>query len=217
LPFSFHIVKKEELIEKLKREGYLRSREVIEAMKAIPREIFVPEKERKYAYEDIPLEIGYGQTISAPHMVALMLEELKLKKKSKVLEIGTGTGYHAALAATIAKEGKVYTIERVGELAEKAIENFEKLGIKNVEVIVGDGSEGLSFHAPYTHIYATCSAPSIPEPLIEQLGEGGVLLIPVGRIYGELWKVEKRNGIRRKKIVGCAFVPMVGKRGYHEN
>jgi len=212
------IVEKEELIEKLRRGGYLKSTNVMEAMRKIPREIFVSERDRRYAYADMPLGIGYGQTISAPHMVALMLEALELKEDSKILEIGTGTGYHAALAATIAKKGKVYTIERIGELAKKAMENFEKLGIKNVEVIVGDGSEGLPSHAPYTHIYATCSAPSIPPPLIEQLDEGGRLLIPVGRIYGELWLVEKRRGgVEKKKLVGCAFVPMVGKGGYHED
>ncbi|MCD6482026.1 MAG: protein-L-isoaspartate(D-aspartate) O-methyltransferase [Thermoplasmata archaeon] len=210
-------MEKERLLEKLQREGYLRSERVIEAMRKIPREIFVPERERKYAYADMPLEIGHGQTISAPHMVALMLEELKLKEDSKILEIGTGTGYHAALAATIADKGMVYTMERVRELAEKAKENFKRLGIKNVEVIVGDGSEGLPEHAPYTHIYATCSAPSIPSPLIEQLDKGGRLLIPVGRIYGELWLVEKGDGIKKRKVVGCAFVPMVGRRGYDES
>jgi len=211
-------VDREKLIENLRKKGYLKSRKVIEAMEKVPREIFVPESQRRYAYEDTPLEIGYGQTISAPHMIAIMLEELDLHADSKVLEIGTGTGYHAALAATIAKDGKIYTIERVKELAERARKNFEMLGIKNVEVFVGDGSCGLERHAPYTHIYATCAAPSIPSTLIQQLDEGGKLLIPVGRVYGELWKVEKRGGkIKKEKVVGCSFVPMIGKEGYDED
>ena len=205
------------MIERLKKHGYLKSKEVIEAMKEVPREIFIPEGQRKYAYYDTPIEIGYGQTISAPHMVAIMLEALKLKEDSKVLEIGTGTGYHASLVAKIAKKGKIYTIERIAELAEKARENFKKLGIKNIEVIVGDGSLGLPKHSPYSHIYATCSAPGIPPALIEQLDKHGRLLIPIGRMYGELWLVEKNDKIRKKNLGGCAFVPMVGKGGYNED
>jgi len=210
-------VEKEELIQHLIREGYLKSKEVIEAMRAVPREIFVPEHLREYAYADMPLEIGHGQTISAPHMVAMMLEALQLNENSKVLEIGTGTGYHAAVAAKIAKKGMIYTIERIEELAEKARENFRKLGIKNVRVFVGDGSMGLPEYAPYTHIYATCSAPKISEKLIEQLAKGGRMVIPVGRIYGELWLVEKNDVIKKRNLGGCAFVPMIGKEGYNED
>jgi len=208
---------KEKLINRLIKYGYLKSKEVIDAMRDVPREIFIPENQKKYAYEDIPLEIGYGQTISAPHMVAIMLEALKLKEDSKVLEIGTGTGYHAALAAKIANKGKIYTIERIKELAEIARENFKKLGIKNVKVIIGNGSLGLPKYAPYSHIYATCSAPSIPSQLIEQLDKKGRLLIPVGRIYGELWLIEKNDKIKKKNLGGCAFVPMIGKGGYNED
>ena len=210
-------MEKEELIQHLIREGYLKSKEVIEAMREVPREIFVPEHLREYAYADMPLEIGHGQTISAPHMVAMMLEALQLNENSKVLEIGTGTGYHAAVAAKIAKKGMIYTIERIEELAEKAMENFRKLGIKNVRVFVGDGSMGLPEYAPYTHIYATCSAPKISEKLIEQLAKGGRMVIPVGRIYGELWLVEKNDVIKKRNLGGCAFVPMVGKEGYNED
>ena len=210
-------MEKEELIQHLIREGYLKSKEVIEAMRAVPREIFVPEHLREYAYADMPLEIGHGQTISAPHMVAMMLEALQLNENSKVLEIGTGTGYHAAVAAKIAEKGMIYTIERIEELAEKARENFRKLGIKNVRVFVGDGSMGLPEYAPYTHIYATCSAPKISEKLIEQLAKGGRMVIPVGRIYGELWLVEKNDVIKKRNLGGCAFVPMVGKEGYNED
>ncbi len=210
-------MEREELIKHLIKEGYLKSEEVIEAMREVPREIFVPEHLREYAYADMPLEIGHGQTISAPHMVAMMLEALQLKEDSKVLEIGTGTGYHAAVAAKIARKGIIYTIERIEELAEKAMENFKKLGIKNVRVFVGDGSVGLPEYAPYTHIYVTCSAPRISEKLIEQLARGGRMVIPVGKIYGELWLVEKNDVIKKKNLGGCAFVPMIGKEGYNED
>jgi len=211
-------VEKEKLIQRLIKEGYLKSKEVIEAMRSIPREIFIPEKLKRHAYDDVPLEIGYGQTISAPHMVAIMLEALELREDSKVLEIGTGTGYHAALAAKIARQGMIYTIERIEELAEKARENFKKLGIKNVKVFVGDGSAGLAEYSPYSHIYATCSAPHIPDVLVQQLDKNGKLLIPVGRIYGDLWLVEKKNDkIKKKNLGGCAFVPMIGKEGYNED
>lgn len=207
-------MKKDKLIDKLIKEGYLKSKKVIEAMRAIPRELFVPDRQKRYAYADTPLEIGYGQTISAPHMVAIMLEALDIKEDSRVLEIGTGTGYHASLVAYIARRGHVYTVERVKELAEKARKNFNELGLKNITVIIGDGSVGLREYAPYDRIYATCSAPSIPEELIEQLARGGKLLVPVGRIFGELWMVEKNDEIKRRSLGGCAFVPMVGRRGY---
>ncbi len=205
---------KEELIKKLKKQGYLKSKKVIDAMREIPREIFIPDEQKNYAYYDMPLEIGYGQTISAPHMVAIMLEALDLKEDSKVLEIGTGTGYHAAMVAKISSKGHVYTVERVKELAEKAQKNFKKLGIKNITVVIGDGSFGLPEYAPYTHIYATCSAPDVPPALIKQLSLNGRLLIPVGRVYGELILIEKNYRIKKKSLGGCAFVPMIGKGGY---
>ena len=204
------------MIDKLIKEGYLKSKEVIEAIIEIPREIFVPDEEKKNAYIDSPLSIGYGQTISAPHMVAIIIENLKLKEDSKILEIGTGTGYNAAVAAKIAKRGMVYTVERIKELAETAKKNFKKLRIKNIKVFCGDGSLGLPEFAPYTHIYATCSAPSIREELIDQLAEKGRMIIPVGKIYGELWLVEKNKKIIKRNLGGCAFVPMLGKGGYDE-
>jgi len=209
-------VEKEKLIKKLIRHGYLKSKRIIEAMREVPREIFIPDRQRGYAYEDTPLEIGHGQTISAPHMVAIMLEALQLDEDSKILEIGTGTGYHASIAAKIASRGMVYTIERIKELADKAKENFKKLGIKNVKVFIGDGSLGLPEFAPYTHIYATCSAPSVPPALIEQLGKGGKLLIPVGRVYCDLILIEKNEKMKKKNLGGCAFVPMIGKEGYND-
>lgn len=205
---------KEKLIQKLIKSGYLSSPEVIQAMREVPRELFVPEKEQRYAYVDAPLEIGYGQTISAPHMVAIMAEALDIREESKVLEIGTGTGYHAAIVARIAKKGHVYTIERIKELVNKARRNMEKLHITNVTVIEGDGSVGLPEYAPYDRIYATCAAPSVSPLLIKQLAENGKILIPVGKTFCRLILVEKNDEIREKDLGGCAFVPMIGKEGY---
>jgi len=207
-------VEKELLIRHLVQNGYLSSKEVIDAMQEVPREIFIPESMRKYAYKDTPLEIGHGQTISAPHMVAIMSEALDLKRSSRVLEIGTGTGYHAAVTAKIVKDGHVYTVERIKELAEKAIKNFEKLGIENITVVVRDGSVGLPEYSPFDRIYATCAAPAIPPRLIDQLSEGGKMLIPVGGRICDLIFIEKRNGIIEKNLGGCSFVPMVGRDGY---
>lgn len=209
-------MEKEQLISQLIKYGYLKSPEVVEAMRRIPREIFIPPHQRKCAYADTPLEIGHGQTISAPHMVAIMLEALALKENSRVLEIGTGTGYHAALAATIAHHGIVYTVERIPHLAEEARKNFAALGIGNVKVVVGDGSQGLPEYAPFTHIYATCAAPAVPDALVAQLDEGGRMLIPVGRAYGELILIEKNGEIRETNLGGCSFVPMIGREGYDE-
>ncbi len=204
------------LVERLKRYGYIRSKEVEDAMLSVKREDFVPPSVRRYAYDDTPLEIGFGQTISAPHMVAMMCEELELKKGLKILEIGAGSGYHAAvISKIIGEEGKVYSIERIAELAEFARKNLEKAGIKNVEVIEGDGSLGLPEYAPYDRILVTCSAPDIPEPLIEQLKEGGIILIPVGRTFSVLIKgIKKGKRLERKEICGCAFVPLIGKYGF---
>ena len=204
------------LIENLKRYGYLRSKKVEDAMLAVKREDFVPDNMRNLAYRDTPLEIGFGQTISAPHMVALMCEELELEEGLKVLEIGAGSGYHAAIISKIIGEkGKVYTVERIPELVEFAKNNLKKAGIENVEVILGDGSLGLPEHAPYDRILVTCSAPDIPQPLVEQLKDGGILLIPVGRTFSILIKGRKRHGkLEKREICECAFVPLVGKLGF---
>jgi len=204
------------LIERLKRYGYIRSKEVENAMMSIRREDFVPPSVRRYAYDDTPLEIGFGQTISAPHMVAMMCEELELKKGLKILEIGAGSGYHSAvISRIIGEEGRIHSIERIPELAEFARRNLEKAGIKNVEVIEGDGSLGLPEFAPYDRILVTCSAPDIPEHLIEQLKEGGIILIPVGKAFSVLIKgIKKGKRLEKKEICGCAFVPLIGKYGF---
>ncbi len=191
---------------------------MIEALKKVPRHIFVPEKYRKYAYVDQPLPIGENQTISAIHMVGIMVELLELEEGMKVLEVGAGSGYHAAVIAEIIGErGAVYSVERYPRLAEMARENLRKAGYKNVFVMVGDGSKGLPEYAPFDRINVTASAPEIPKPLIDQLKDNGIMVIPVGRIFQELKVVRKRG----EEIVvenwgGVSFVPLVGEYGFKD-
>lgn len=209
-------VDKEALIQQLKRSGYLKSDAVMNALRTVPREVFVSPAMKSHAYEDRPLSIGSGQTISAPHMVAMMTEALDLHPFHTVLEIGTGTGYHAAVVATVVSKGHVYTVERIPQLAEKARQNFHSLGLENITVVVADGSVGLPGHAPYDRIYATCSTPTVPQPLLDQLAGHGKMLVPVGSTYSNLLLIEKNEQIRRTNLGGCAFVPMIGMEGHHE-
>ncbi|MCS7135417.1 MAG: protein-L-isoaspartate O-methyltransferase [Archaeoglobaceae archaeon] len=206
--------KRLKLAERLREELNLSER-VYSAIKKVPRHLFVPEKYRSDAYVDTPLPIGYGQTISAPHMVAIMCELLELREGEKVLEIGTGCGYHAAVTAEIiGKSGIVVSIERIPELAEMAKQNLSALGYDNVFVIVGDGSLGYAEKAPYDKIYVTASAPDVPEPLIEQLRTGGKMIIPIGETYQYLYVIEKKNGIRKKSWGAVRFVLLYGKHGF---
>jgi len=206
----------ERLVKTLKIEGRIKTEIVEKAFLETPREVFIPDSLKNYAYADTPLEIGKGQTISAPHMVAIMCEALDIKKGQVILEIGAGSGYHAAIVSKmVGKKGHVYTIERFSSLAEKAKKNLENIGITNVTVEIGDGSEGLPKYAPYDCIYVTCASPKILHPLLEQLKDPGKLLIPVGRMICKLELVEKkRDKITAKDLGGCAFVPLVGKHGY---
>ena len=204
------------LVDTLKREGYIRSEHVKDAFLRIPREDFLPPQQRPYAYADTPLQIGHGQTISAPHMVAIMCEALDLHEGQKILEIGTGSGYHAAIiAAIIGNTGHVYTIERFAHLANIAVDNLQKANITNVTVHTGDGSKGLPAFQPYDRISVTAAAPAIPPPLIEELKEDGKLLVPVGNIYCDLIRVEKHQGTTQStSLGGCMFVPLVGEFGF---
>jgi protein-L-isoaspartate(D-aspartate) O-methyltransferase len=207
-------LRKEDLLEGMK--GRINDR-VVEAMSRVPRELFVPERLRSEAYYDMPVPIGYGQTISAPHMVAIMCEILDLQKGMKVLEVGGGSGYHAAVMADlVGPEGHVYSMERFPELAAWARENLQKAGITNVTVVEGDGSLGLPEHAPFDRISVAATAPSVPEPLKQQLRPGGKLVIPVGIGYQELILVTRKNGFVTEEKMGVAFVPLVGKYGFHE-
>ncbi len=207
--------RRKRMVEKLKKELDL-SEKVAKAMLKIPRHLFVPEHISE-AYNDYPLPIGYGQTISAPHMVAIMCELLNLKEGDKVLEVGAGSGYHAAIVAEIVGEkGKVVTIERIPELAERARKTLEELGIKNVKVVVGDGSKGYEEDAPYDKIYVTASAPDVPKSLVKQLKKGGRLVIPIGDYIQYLYIVDKdeEGKIKKRRWGGVRFVPLVGEEGF---
>ncbi len=215
------IEQRRELIDRLIREGILRTEKVIRAMMKVPREEFVPPQYRKYAYYDTPLPIGYGQTISAPHMVAIMTEALDPNPGDKILEIGTGSGYQAAvLAEIVGDEGHVWTIERIKELAEYARNALSRTSyISRVTVIVGDGSKGYPPEAPYDRIIVTAASPDIPEPLVRQLKVGGTIVIPVGSRFSQrLVKAIKLPDGRLKKEFGvpCVFVPLIGEYGFRE-
>jgi len=188
----------------------VKDKRVLSAMLKVKRHKFVPEYLWDQAYNDYPLPIGEGQTISQPYIVALMTELLKLKGDEKVLEIGTGSGYQAAILAELCK--KVYTIEIIPSLAESAKKRLKKLGYTNVYVFCGDGYLGLKEYAPFDGIIVTCAPPYVPKPLIEQLKEGGRMVIPVGETYQELKVLIKKKGkIIEKSIIPVRFVPMTGE------
>ena len=199
---------KERLISSLISSGYLKTPEIIRAFKKVKREDFVPNDLRRFAYVDEPLPIGHGQTISQPLTVAAMTEALGPENGHKVLEIGAGSGYQAAILAEIAE--KVITIERIPYLAEMAKQNLRDY--KNVFIICADGSKGWEQEAPYDRIIVTASAPSVPEPLLKQLKTGGRIVIPVGN---EMWLIEKTAGGFIRNMLGYyAFVPLIGEHGH---
>lgn len=199
--------------EQLEPRG-ISDRRVLEVMSTIPRHLFVPETLRKRAYSDTPLQIGEGQTISQPYMVALMTEMLALTGFEKVLEVGTGSGYQTAILAELGQF--VHSIERVTSLAESARQRIAGLGYTNVEVHVGDGSLGLDFEAPFDAIIVTAGAPETPASLCKQLAEDGRLVVPVGsQTLQRLYFVENRRGqLSTKESTGCVFVPLIGEDGW---
>lgn len=203
------------LVEKLVEEGIINTEKVKEAFLKIKREDFVPEKLEEYSYLDKPLSIGSGQTISAPHMVAMMTEYLKLEKNSKVMEIGTGSGYQAAIISHIIGEGKLHTIEKIEELYKQSKEKLKPY--KNIKVYKGDGSLGIPQAAPFDRIISTCGAPEIPNSWGKQLKENGIIVAPVGgKRHQKLKRYEKRKGELKEEDLNtpCAFVPMKGKNGF---
>jgi protein-L-isoaspartate(D-aspartate) O-methyltransferase len=184
---------------------------VLAAMRTVPREEFVPSDAREFAYTDQPLPIGYGQTISQPFIVALMTEQLRPRPTDRVLEIGTGSGYQAAVLAELVAD--VYSIEIVEPLAQRAEATLQRLGYKDVHVKSGDGYKGWPEAAPFDAVTVTCAPDHVPQPLVEQLKEGGRMIIPVGgRFEQQLYLLEKQNGQLRQRVVEpVRFVPMRGE------
>jgi len=212
---SEEILRLQMVNEQIARRG-LQDERLLEAFRRVPRHLFVPPPYRHLAYADTPLPIGYGQTISQPYIVALMLSLLHLRGHEKVLEIGTGSGYQAALLACLAQE--VHTVEYISELAEEAAQRLKALGFENVFCHVGDGSLGWPPAAPYHGIVVAAAAPQVPQPLLEQLAEGGRLVIPVGnRKYQDL-QVWERHGeqVESESFLPVAFVPLRGTFGWQE-
>jgi len=206
------------MVKGLRDHGLVTDQRVLEAMERVPRHEFLPPELKEQAYMDSPLPIGMGQTISAPHMVGIMLEALELRLGHRVLEIGAGSGYHAALMGEMVRPGgRVYTVERLEALGSKAKETIERLGYDDVvEVVVADGSLGLPEHAPYDRITVAAAAPGVPKPLEEQLADGGRMLVPVGgQGYQDLTLVTRRGDkLERTGLGGVVFVPLIGQHGY---
>lgn len=201
--------------EQLRGRG-IRDERVLTAMAKVPREAFIAEADVANAYGDFPLPIGAGQTISQPFIVADMLAILDLQPEDRVLEIGTGTGYEAAILGELTAE--VWTIERHGELADKAREILDRLGYANVHVVHGDGSRGLSEHAPFNKILVAAAASRVPDELVAQLADGGRLIIPVGSRYEQQLQLVRKFGdqISMTEHELCRFVPLVGEAGWEE-
>jgi len=223
---EFYERERKRMVEQLISEGVLKSDKVIKAMLRVPREEFVLPSYRKYAYVDSPLPIPGGQTISAPHMVAMMCEHADFEVGHRVLEIGTGSGYHAAVIAEIVAPsdldksswGHVYSVERLRELVIFAKNNIEKAGYSNrVTIIEGDGTLGYPREAPYDRIIVTAGAPRPPRPLMEQLKVGGKMVIPIGSKHYQELVIISRMGEDKyecEKSVPCVFVPLVGAFGW---
>lgn len=186
---------------------------VMEAMRTVPRDYFVSNNDKALAFNNGPLPIGYGQTISQPYIVALMTDLLELQPQHTVLEIGTGSGYQTAILSKLCKQ--VYSVERIYELNQISREHFKELDLNNIETLIDNGYNGWPEHAPYDGIIVTAAASHIPEPLIEQLRPGGKLVIPVGlpSMHQELMLVKKdlENAITVKSILGVAFVPLINE------
>ena len=190
---------------------------LLKALRSIPRHLFVPEEYANIAYSDGPLPIGHGQTISQPYIVALMTELLELEGDENVLEVGTGSGYQAALLAQLARQ--VHTIERHEVLAGKAEGLLMSLGLTNIMVHVGDGSLGLPKYAPFEAIMVTAAAPRVPQPLFDQLSDGGRLVLPEGGAGGQIldrWR-KQAGGYKQEHITPVAFVPLRGQHGWKED
>ncbi|MDD5317637.1 MAG: protein-L-isoaspartate(D-aspartate) O-methyltransferase [Candidatus ainarchaeum sp.] len=205
-----------EMVSGLRAQGFATPR-VAEAMLKVDRLLFMPERFRQYAYADYPVPIGFGQTISAPGVVAIMSSELDVQPGMSVLEVGTGSGYQAAILAELAgSRGKVFSIERIPEARGLAKDNLAKSGHAGIRLFVGDGSMGLPGEAPFDRIIVTAASPAVPPALVAQLKDGGKLVIPVGSAYSqELVLVEKRGGdVSERRLLPVVFVPLIGEHGF---
>ncbi len=205
---------RERMVEFQIRIRGIRDERVLAAMRKVPRHLFVPEGLKESSYEDRPLPIGEEQTISQPYIVAVMTENLELRPESRVLEIGAGSGYQAALLAELA--GSVTSVERIESLADRARENLARAGITTVRIVIGDGTEGYPPGAPYDAIIVTAASPAVPQPLIDQLAEGGRLVAPIGpRDCQDLVRLVKREGrVETISLGGVCFVPLIGVFGW---
>jgi protein-L-isoaspartate(D-aspartate) O-methyltransferase len=204
------------MVESLRRGG-IKDERVLGVMAEIPRHYFVPEALRHQAYsDDVSIHIGEGQTISQPRIVALMTEAARVEPGDRVLEIGTGSGYQAAVLASLARF--VFTVERVASLARQAKRTLDSIGVENVSVKVMDGTLGWRVQAPFDVIIVTAGAPEIPQPLIEQLADGGRLVVPVGSRETQVLKIVERRGERTfaHELKGACFVPLIGRHGWEE-
>ena len=200
-----------QMVEDQIRKRGVRQPEVLRAMEGVPRHSFVPPDRRDQSYGDTPLPIGWGQTISQPYIVALMTELLGLDRRDKVLEIGTGSGYHAAVLSRVA--GQVFTIEIIGELGRQAQQTLDGLGYENVHVRIGDGYQGWPDEAPFDAIILTAAPPRIPQPLLDQLRVGGKMVVPEGGSFvQDLLVITKTpHGLERRSVTPVRFVPMTGE------
>ena len=200
--------------EQIRRRG-VRDERVLSAMEEVPRHLFIPKEIRHLAYEDDPLPIGEGQTISQPYIVAEMTAALRLSGTEKVLEIGTGSGYQTAILARLCRE--LVTIERLPSLSADAQRRLSTMDVRNVTFVVGDGSLGSPEHAPFDRILSAAASPSVPAPWVSQLSEGGIIVLPVGGRYEQELTRVTRSGSRTETegLGGCRFVPLVGMYGFH--
>lgn len=204
-----YALQRQRMVEQQLKSRDINDPEVLQAMLQVKRHLFVPEASRDQAYRDRPLPLVKGQTISQPYIVALMTQLAHLEPEEKVLEIGTGSGYQAAILSRLCRH--VYSIEIIDQLAKEARQRLKKLGFANIHIKTGDGFKGWKEHAPYDAIIVTCAPPAIPPPLIAQLAESGRLVVPVGRTWQELIVLTKKSGtIHKERIIPVRFVPMTG-------
>lgn len=209
-----YVLLRSRMVENQLRARGIGAERVLQAMDRVPRHLFVPEADKTAAYEDRPLPVGLGQTISQPYIVARMTELLEPQEGDRVLEVGTGSGYQAAILGELVAE--VWTIERHSKLARGAEQILKDLGYDNVTVVIGDGTLGLSAHSPYDGIIVTAGAPDLPQSLLDQLAPGGRMVIPTGDFLGQSLRLVRRteSGFQDTKVLSCQFVPLIGNEGY---